>query len=92
MAVDPVTHGPAVQPGTRHDDLTRRLITAREQVIRAQRVADEAIRPLRADYLALIAEARSEGFSHAQIAAVLGVTRARAQQLANEAKGTHPDA
>jgi DNA-directed RNA polymerase specialized sigma24 family protein len=77
---------PTVQTSGRHDDLTRRLITAREEVTQAQRAADEAIQPLRAACLALIAEARTEGLSHAQIAAILGVTRARAQQLANKAQ------
>ena len=67
-------------------DLTDRLIAAREEVSRAQQAANEATRVAKADYLAVVAEARAEGLSLAQLAAILGVTRARAQQLVNEAK------
>ena len=75
-----------VQSQTGHDDLTRRLIAAREEVARVQQAANQATRAAKADYLTVIAEARAKGLSLAQLAAALSVTRARAQQLVNEAK------
>jgi len=67
------------------EGLTARLLSAREDVARAQQAANAATREAKADYLAVVAEARAQGVSLAQLATILGVTRARAQQLANEA-------
>ena len=67
------------------EGLTARLLSAREDVARVQQAANAATREAKAGYLAVVAEARAQGVSLAQLATILGVTRARAQQLANEA-------
>lgn len=64
------------------------IVEARDEVARVHQHANEITKAAKDRYLAVIAQARAQGLSHAQIAGILGVTRARAQQLANEAKNT----
>jgi predicted transcriptional regulator len=47
-----------------------------------------AMAAAKVELLAVVAEARAQGMSHGQLATVLGVSRARAQELARESKSS----